>query len=312
MKYRRIGSSGLKVSEISLGSWMTFGGYVAKEQSIKTIQRAYDLGINFFDTANMYGRGEAEKVVGEALRSYPRESVVVGTKVWGEMGPGPNDRGLSRKHIMEQADASLRRLGLEYIDIYYCHRYVTDTPLEETLRAMNDLIRSGKVLYLGVSEWTAAQITDACALADKYLLDRIIVNQPYYNMLGRSIEREIIPVCREKGIGQVVFSPLAEGVLTGKYRKGQGYPAGSRGTSIGWHDTKLKDTHLEKAELLLPIADELGIPLAQLALAWILRLPEISSALVGSTKPEQIKMNAGASDIVLPEEIIEKIEQIVG
>lgn len=301
----------MKVSEISLGSWMTFGGYVDKERSIHTIHRAYDLGINFFDTANEYGRGAAESVVGEALRHFPRESYVLATKVWGVMGDGPNDRGLSRKHIMEQANASLKRLGVDYVDIYYCHRHVDDTPVEETLRAMDDLITAGKVLYLGVSEWTAAQIIEALGIAERYMLDRIVVHQPYYNMFGRNIEREIIPVCQERGIGQVVFSPLAEGVLTGKYSKGRGYPPGSRGASIGWHSTKLNEDHLVKAEQLQPIAEKLGIPLAQMALAWVLRQPNVASALVGATRPEQIEVNAGASGIALSAETLAEIDAVI-
>lgn len=229
MQYRRLGNTGLKVSEISLGSWLTYGGYVEEEKAIASIDKAYELGINFFDTANVYMRGDAEKVVGKALRKYPRSSYVLATKVFGKMGDGPNDHGLSRKHIVEQCDASLKRLGLDYIDIYYCHRYHQDTPpLEETLRALDDLIRQGKVLYIGVSEWSAEQMTEAIHLADKKLLDRIVVNQPNYSMLQRYIEKEVIPVGKKHGIGQVVFSPLAQGVLTGKYKKGQAIPENSR------------------------------------------------------------------------------------
>ncbi|NLN45655.1 MAG: aldo/keto reductase, partial [Clostridiaceae bacterium] len=211
MKYRKLGSAGVRVSEISLGSWLTYGNAVENETATRTIDRAYELGINSFDTANGYARGEAEKVVGAALAKYPRESYVLATKVFFPMGEGPNDRGLSRKHIMESAHASLKRLDKDYVDILYCHRFDPETPLTETLRALDDLVRQGKVLYVGISEWTAAQIQEAMRVADRLLLDRIVVNQPLYNMLDRNIEDEIIPVSRQVGIGQVVFSPLAQG-----------------------------------------------------------------------------------------------------
>lgn len=312
MKYRRLGKTGLKVSEISLGSWLTYGGYVAQDSAIQTIHRAYDLGINFFDTANVYMRGEAEKVVAKALHSFPRDSYVLATKVFFPMGEGPNDRGLSRKHIIEQANASLKRLDIDYIDIYYCHRYDTETPLEETLRALDDLIRQGKVLYVGVSEWTAEQITEAVYLADKYLLDRIVVNQPQYNLFHRQIEEVIIPVSEKHGIGQVVWSPLAQGVLTGKYKRGAQAPAGSRAAtnnpSINRH---LTESNLKKVEQLTELANELGISTAQLALAWVLRKPNISSALVGASKPEQIEENAKASDVTLTQDVLNKIEEIL-
>ncbi len=221
MQYRKLGNSGLKVSEISLGSWLTYGGYVGEDPAVRSIEQAYDLGVNFFDTANVYERGEAEKVMGKALASYPRESYVLATKVFNTMGDGPNDRGLSRKHIKEQAEASLRRLNADYIDIYYCHRYDPETPLEETLRALDDLVTQGKVLYIGVSEWTPAQIVEAYAIADKLLLDKLIVNQPIYNLFNRYIEKEIIPLGEAKGFGQVVFSPLAQGLL-----RSEEHPAG--------------------------------------------------------------------------------------
>ena len=205
MKYRGLGGSGLKVSEISLGSWLTYGGYVEREHAVNSIKTAYDLGINFFDTANVYENGAAEELVGKVLKEYPRESYVLATKAYWPMGDGPNDRGLSRKHITEQANASLKRLGHDYVDIFYCHRHDPDTPLQETLRAIDDLIRQGKVLYAGVSEWQASQIAEALGVADRYLLDRIIVNQPIYNMFDRYIEKEIIPLSERSGIGQVVF-----------------------------------------------------------------------------------------------------------
>ena len=313
MKYRRLGGTGLKVSEISLGSWLTYGGYVDSENAINTIHKAYDLGINFFDTANVYMRGEAEKVVGQAIQSFPRESYVLATKVFNPMGEGPNDQGLSRKHILEQANASLKRLNLDYIDIYYCHRYDPNTPLEETLRALDDLVRQGKVLYVGVSEWSAEQITEAVHLADKKLLDRIVVNQPQYNLFHRKIEDEIIPVSLKHGIGQVVWSPLAQGVLTGKYKKGAQPPKGSRATtnSNPFIHQHLTDEKLVKVEQLTKLAAELGITTAQLALAWILREPNISSTIVGASSSEQIEENAQASDIKLNQDTLNRIEAIL-
>lgn len=311
MKYRRLGGSGLKVSEISLGSWMTYGGYVENEKAVKSIEQAYDLGINFFDTANAYERGEAEKVVGQILNAYPRDSYVLATKVFWPMGDGPNDRGLSRKHLMEQCHASLKRLAVDYVDIYYCHRYDPQTPVEETLRAIDDLITQGKVLYAGISEWTAAQMQEALAIADKYLLDRIIVNQPVYNMFNRYIEKEIIPLGNKSGIGQVVFSPLAQGILTGKYRPGSAIPADSRAASKNWGENNLKESQLIQVEQLEKISDELGIKLSQLALAWILRQENVASTLVGASRPEQVIENCAASGITLDSEVLEKIEAIL-
>lgn len=313
MEYRRLGKTGLKVSEISLGSWLTYGGYVEKQNAIASIDKAYDLGINFFDTANVYMRGEAEVVVGQALKKFPRESYVLATKAFGNMGDGPNDRGLSRKHVTEQCHASLKRLGTDYVDIFYCHRFDHETPLEETLRALDDLIRQGKILYVGVSEWTAEQITEAVHIADKKLLDRIVVNQPQYSMLQRYIEKEIIPVSEKHGIGQVVFSPLAQGILTGKYIKGQPVPAGSRasqekyGTLFGL----LTEENLVKAENLKIVAEENGLTLAQLALAWILSQSNVASALVGASRPEQLEENVKASGIKLGDETLARIEDIL-
>ncbi|WP_028547444.1 aldo/keto reductase family protein [Paenibacillus sp. UNC451MF] len=311
MQYRRLGNSGLKVSEISLGSWLTYGGYVADDNAVRSIEQAYDLGVNFFDTANMYERGEAEKVMGKALSQYPRESYVLATKVFNKMGEGPNDRGLSRKHIMEQCDASLKRLGADYIDIYYCHRYDKETPLEETLRALDDLVSQGKVLYIGVSEWTPAQIVEAYAIADKLLLDKIIVNQPVYNMFNRYIEKEIIPIGKEKGYGQVVFSPLAQGLLTGKYRLGQPIPQDSRAASKNWGEKQLNETNLIRVGKISKIADELGIKVSQLAIAWILRQSNVASALVGASRPEQVVENCAASGITLTDDVLNAIEDIL-
>jgi voltage-dependent potassium channel beta subunit len=309
--YRRLGNTGLKVSELSLGSWLTYGNAVENETAVKTIDKAYELGINFFDTANAYNRGEAEKVVGAALRKYDRSSYVLATKVFFPMGEGPNDRGLSRKHVLEQANASLKRLGLDYVDILYCHRYDPETPVEETLRTFNDLMRQGKVLYAGISEWSAAQIEEAMHVADKYLLDRFVVNQPQYNMLYRKIEEEVIPVSSKHGMGQVVFSPLAQGLLTGKYKSLSDIPADSRAANDKMNrfiKGLLNEGTLEKVRKIGAIAQKLNIPMAQLALAWVLRQPNIASALIGASRPEQVAENAKASGYVLSEDILSEIE----
>lgn len=311
MKYRKLGKTGLKVSEISLGSWLTYGGYVEKENAVQSIHKAYELGINFFDTANVYERGEAEKVVGEALRGYARESYVLATKVFWPMGDGPNDRGLSRKHVFEQFHASLKRLGTDYVDIYYCHRFDPETPVEETLRTIDDLVTQGKILYAGVSEWTAVQMAEALSVADKYLLDRIVVNQPVYNMFNRYIEKDVIPLGEAKGIGQVVFSPLAQGLLSGKYTSLADIPADSRAAKLENMRKGLTEEKIGKVLQLNAIAKELGITVAQLALAWILRQPNIASALVGASRPQQVVENAAAAGIVLAPEVLEKIESIL-
>jgi len=311
MNYRKLGGSGLKVSEISLGSWLTYGGYVERENAVKAIHTAYGLGINFFDTANVYEQGAAEKLLGETIKAFPRESYVLATKVFGQMGDGPNDRGLSRKHIMEQCHASLQRLGLDYVDIYYCHRHDKETPVHETLRAIDDLVRQGKVLYVGVSEWTAAQMSEALGVADRYLLDRIVVNQPVYNMLDRYIEKEVIPFGERNGIGQVVFSPLAQGLLTGKYKSATDLPADSRAAKLDWVGKGITEEKLAKVNAMSELAAELDITVGQLALAWILRQPNVASALVGASRPEQVEENAKASGIVLTDEVKSQIELIL-
>ncbi|MFB3167503.1 aldo/keto reductase family protein [Neobacillus sp. 179-C4.2 HS] len=313
MKYRRLGNSGLKVSEISLGSWLTYGKTVEDNTAEKTIHKAYELGINFFDSANVYERGEGERIMAGALKEYPRESYVITTKAFWPMGEGPNDRGLSRKHVIEQANASLKRMNLDYVDIFYCHRYDQETPVEETLRAIDDLIRQGKILYAGVSEWSAAQIEEAVSVADKFLLDRIVVNQPVYNMLNRYIEKEVIPVSSKHGIGQVVFSPLAQGILTGKY-KGNTIPEDSRASNAeinNFMKGMLNETTFTKVEQLEKIAKELEITLPSLALAWILRQPNVASALIGASRPSQVEENIKAVEIDLTSEVIEKIEGIL-
>lgn len=311
MKYRRLGGSGLKVSEISLGSWLTYGGYVERENAVRAIETAYGLGVNFFDTANVYEKGAAEKLLGETLRGFPRESYVLATKVYGVMGDGPNDRGLSRKHITEQCHASLKRLGADYVDIMYCHRYDPDTPIEETLRTLDDLVRQGKVLYVGVSEWTAAQMTEALAVADRYLLDRIVVNQPIYNMFERYIEKEIIPLGERKGIGQVVFSPLAQGLLTGKYSSAEDIPEGSRASRLEWMRKGVTEEKIAKVQQLGKIAAELDLSVGNLALAWILRQSNVASALVGASRPEQVEENVKAAGVELSGEVLSRIDEII-
>jgi len=311
MRYRRLGGSGLKVSEISLGSWLTYGGYVERDNAVKSIKTAYDLGINFFDTANVYERGAAEELVGKALKEYPRESYVLATKAFWPMGEGPNDRGLSRKHVIEQANASLKRLGHDYVDIFYCHRHDPDTPLHETLRAIDDLIRQGKVLYAGVSEWQASQIAEALGVADRYLLDRIVVNQPIYNMFERYIEKEVIPLSERSGIGQVVFSPLAQGLLTGKYTSASEIPQDSRAAKLEWVRKGITEEKVAKVKQLEGIAAEMEISVGNLALAWILSKQNVASALVGASRPEQVTENAKASGIELSEEVLARIEEIL-
>lgn len=312
MNYRSLGRSGLRVSEISLGSWLTFGGSVGSDAAKDCIRRAYELGINLFDTANSYHRGAAEQALGEVLTDFPRSDLVIATKVFFPMGEGPNDRGLSRKHITEQCHASLRRLRTEYIDLYQCHRFDTSGPLEETLRALDDLVTQGKVLYVGVSEWTAAQIGEAMGIQQRMGWDPLISNQPKYSMLFRGIEAEIIPLSERQGLGQIVWSPLAQGVLTGKYRSGAAPPAGSRATdpdSNALMDRLLQPPVLEAVHRLRPIAEELGVSMAQLALAWTLRVPNVASAIIGATRVEQVEDNAAASEVRLDEEVLEQIDQ---
>jgi voltage-dependent potassium channel beta subunit len=315
MQYRRLGRAGVRVSTIALGSWLTYGSAVAEEAATQCIHKAYELGINFFDTANAYNRGEAEKVVGRALRDFSRDSFVLATKVYFPMGDGPNDRGLSRKHIMEQCHASLRRLGTDYVDLYQCHRYDPEVPLEEILRALDDLVTQGKVLYVGVSEWSAIEIDDAVHIARELNLDRIVSNQPIYNMLERYVEREVLPLCEREGIGQVVFSPLAEGVLTGKYKPGQQPPQGTRAAdpqSNTFMQDMMNDKVLTAVQKLQTLAQQHGYSLAQLALAWVLRKPIISAAIIGASRPQQVEENASASEITLTDDVLHQIDEILG
>ncbi len=319
MQYRKLGKYGIKVSEIALGSWLTYGSAYGQERTIECIKKAYDLGINYFDTADVYGAGQtypgaAEEVLGDILKDFPRSSYVLATKAFWPVGDGPNDRGLSRKHIIEQCNASLKRLNTDYVDIFYCHRYDPETPIEETLMALDDLVRQGKVLYVGVSEWSAVQIAEGVHTTDRLNLNPIAVNQPVYNMFNRYIEDEVMSTCHKNGIGLAVFSPLAQGVLTGKYRKDEAVPSDSRAAD---KDTKhhieryLTDDNLDRVEKLKPIADDLGISLSQLALAWILQKEEISSVIIGATKPEQVEENCRASGIELTDDVMKTIEDIL-
>jgi len=313
MQYRHLGKYGVKVSEVALGSWLTYGGATEDEAARACIEKAYDLGINFFDTANVYARGKSEEVVGKSLAAYPRDSYFLATKVFFPMGDGPNDRGLSRKHIFEQCHLSLKRLGTDYIDLYQCHRYDTETPLEETLVALDDLARQGKILYAGVSEWSAGQIAHAVDYIRGAGLHPLCSNQPYYNMIGRGIEKEVIPLCEREGIGQVVFSPLAQGVLTGKYKPGQPPPEGSRaadpGQNMFMNGGKLDDDVLVKVQKLGEIAQGAGLSVAQLALAWCLRQRNVSSVIIGASRPAQVEDNAGAAGKTLPADVLAAIDE---
>ncbi|MDJ0869586.1 MAG: aldo/keto reductase family protein [Myxococcota bacterium] len=312
MEYRRLGASGLRVSEISLGSWLTFGSAVEMAEAAKIVARALELGINFFDTADVYATGAAEEALRQALREVPRHHVVIATKAFFPMSEDPNDRGLSRKHLFESVDASLRRLGTDYIDLHQCHRPDPEVPMEETVRAYEDLIRAGKVLYWGTSEWRGAHIVDAVRQAERWGGYRPISNQPQYSMLRRGIEREVLPVCEREGLGQVVWSPLAQGVLTGKYRPGE-RPAGTRAAdpfTSRFMDAFLEPDVLERVEALRPLAADCSLTMAQLALAWCLRRSGVSSVIVGATSIAQIEDNAAAAGTALPPEALARIEDL--
>ncbi len=312
MEYRKLGRSGLSVSEISLGSWLTLGSSVDREATRELVSRAFDLGVNLFDTADVYANGAGEEALGYALRGIPRRYVVIATKCFFPMSERPNDRGLSRKHVFESVEGSLRRLGTDYVDLLQCHRADPDTPIEETVRAFEDLVRQGKILYWGVSEWSAAQIVDACRTADALGAYRPISNQPQYNLLRRGVEREVLPVCRREGLSQIVFSPLAQGALTGKYSGGQ-RPAGSRAADAArnvFMTQFLAPEVLARTDRLRPIADALGLSLAQLALAWCLAEPNVASAIVGVTRLSQLEDNAKASGLRLPAEVKEELDAL--
>jgi aryl-alcohol dehydrogenase-like predicted oxidoreductase len=316
MEFRHLGRSGLKISEITFGNWITHGSQVDDHAAIKTIHAALESGITTFDTADVYAATKAEVVMGKALKDQRRESIEIFTKVYWPTGPGVNDRGLSRKHIMESCNASLKRLGTDYIDLYQAHRYDYETPLEETLRAFDDLVRQGKVLYVGVSEWTGPQIREAVRVANDLGFDRIISNQPQYNMLWRVIESEVVPASEENGIGQIVWSPIAQGVLTGKYKPGQPVPADSRATDTNggadFVSRWLQDDVLQAVAKLEPIAADMKLTPAQMAIAWVLSNPNVSSAIVGASRPEQITENAKAAGVTLPEDVLSAIDYALG
>ncbi len=314
MEYRYLGNSGFKVNSLIYGNWITHVSQVSNDAAIATVHAALDGGITSFDTADVYANLAAEEVLGQALRGQRREGLEIFSKVyWPVADRKPNDTGLSRKHIMESINGSLKRLETDYLDLYMAHRFDYETPLEETMLAFADIVRSGKALYIGVSEWTADQIRAGAALA-RELKVPFISNQPQYSMLWRIIEGEVIPASQENGMSQIVWSPMAQGVLTGKYLPGKAFPAGSRGA-----DEKLaysmqgflRDEVLTKVQLLKPIAEELGVTMAQLALAWVLHRPNITAAIVGATSPEQIKSNLGAVGVTIPQELMEKIDAVL-
>jgi len=316
MEYRRLGSSGMYVSEITYGNWITHGSQVEQEAAIKCVRAAFDNGITTFDTADMYAGTRAETVLGKALKGVRRESYELLTKVYWPTGPGKNDRGLSRKHIMESVHASLKRLKTDHLDLYQMHRFDFETPLEESLSAFDDLIRQGKVHYIGFSEWTAAQISDALKIQDSRGYTRFISSQPQYSMLWRVIESEVVPLSKEKGIGQIVWSPIAQGALTGKYLPGKKPPAGSRATDkkggANMISRWMRDEVLIAVQNLKPIADANGLTLAQLAVAWVLQNPNVSSAIIGATKPSQIKENVKASGVKLDASTMKQIDEVLG
>lgn len=316
MEYRRLGSSGMYVSEISYGNWITHGSQVEQASAIACVKTALDQGITTFDTADVYAQTKAETVLGKALKGVRRESYELFTKVYWPTGPGKNDRGLSRKHIMESCNASLKRLGTDRIDLYQAHRFDYETPLEETLSAFDDLIRQGKVHYIGTSEWRASEIEEALKIQDAHGYNRFVSNQPQYSMLWRVIEQEVVPMSLREGIGQIVWSPIAQGVLTGKYKAGKRAPAGSRATDkkngAEMISRWLRDDVLNAVADLKPIANEAGLTLAQLAVAWVLQNKNVSSAIIGATKPAQVKENVKASGVKLAPEIMRSIDRVLG
>ena len=315
MKYRRLGRQGVQVSEVGLGSWLTYGGSSEQRTAKACVARAYEHGINFFDTANVYAGGKSESALGELLKDYQRDSIVLATKVYFPMGSGPNDKGLSRKHIFDQCHASLTRLQTDYIDLYQAHRYDTETPLEETLLAFDDLVSAGKIRYWGISQWNASQIQSAVDFAKAEHLHPMASNQPLYNAIHRDLERDVMPLCAQNGIGLVVYSPLAQGLLTGKYQPGQALPEGSRAADPNQNmflgGGNLDAALLEKIQKLQPIAERNGCSMAQLALAWCLRRAEISSLIIGASRPDQIDDNVKATEIALSEADIAEMESLL-
>jgi 1-deoxyxylulose-5-phosphate synthase len=310
VNFRKLGTSDIEVSEISLGSWLTYSGGVGREQAQACVQAAFDAGINFIDTANVYGRGVAETLLGEVLSGRERSSYVLATKVFFPMSD--TDRGLSAAQIHKQIDASLQRLRTDYVDLYQCHRYDEQTPLEETMSALSEVVRAGKARHIGFSEWTAPRIEESLALPG---VERWVSSQPQYSMLWRVPEAEVIPLCEREGISQIVWSPLAQGVLTGKYRPGEPLPADSRAASEsmgGFIDRLIEPRVLEAVQRLRPVAEEAGLTMVQLALAWVLRQPNVASAIVGASRPEQVHANASAAGIVLGPDTLAAIDEALG
>ncbi len=315
MDHRLLGHSGFKVSALTYGNWVTHGSQIEDEAATACVRAALEGGITSFDTADVYARGRAEEILGRALRGEPRDGVEVFTKVYGPMGDRPNQVGLTRKHIRDGIDASLRRLQLEYVDLYQAHRYDHETPLEETMQAFADVVRAGKALYIGVSEWRAEQIREAKALADDLHVP-LVSNQPQYSALYRVIEAEVLPTCRELGLSQVVWSPLAQGVLTGKYRPGQPRPEGSRATDESGGGARfieglLRDEVLQRVQELRPIADEAGLSMAGLALAWVLAEDNVASAIIGASRPEQVRENVEAVGARLDPELKRRVDELL-
>ncbi|MGQ4552543.1 aldo/keto reductase family protein [Dermabacteraceae bacterium CCM 9519] len=313
MEHRYLGNSGLKISAITYGNWLTHGSQVENERAHRCVRAALDAGITSFDTADVYANTVAESVLGEALRGERRESLEIFTKVYWPTGPkGPNDTGLSRKHIMESMNASLRRLGTDYVDLYQAHRFDYETPLEETMQAFADIVRQGKALYIGVSEWTAEQIREGHKLA-REMGFQLISNQPQYSALWRVIEDEVVPTCEELGLSQIVWSPVAQGVLTGKYRPGQPLPEGSRATDEkGGKDMIarwMNDETLTAVQNLVPVAEGLGVSMAQLAIAWVLANDNVAAAIIGASRPEQVEENVKALDVKLDADALTAIDK---
>jgi aryl-alcohol dehydrogenase-like predicted oxidoreductase len=310
MRYRQLGSSDLQVSEICLGSWLTYGGGVGDEQAEACVAKAFELGINFVDTANVYASGKAEEFLGQVLADRPRDSYILATKLFGPMPDGGS--GLSREQVHTQIDKSLARLRTDYVDLYQCHRYDWDTPLEETMQALSEVVEAGKARYLGFSEWPAEKIEEAASLAG---VEKFVSSQPQYSMIWRGIERDVIETCKRHGISQIVWSPLAQGVLTGKYKPGEPIPEDSRASSESmgrWMDNARDERLLERVQQLRPVADELGISMAQLALAWVLREPNVASAIIGASRPEQVEDNVGAVGVELDDATLARIDEILG
>jgi aryl-alcohol dehydrogenase-like predicted oxidoreductase len=318
MDFRHLGRSGMQISEITYGNWLTHGSQVENDVAAQCVRAALDNGVTSFDTADAYANGKAEEVLGAALKGERRESLEIFTKVYWPTGPEPkgkNDTGLSRKHMMESINGTLRRLQTDYVDLYQAHRYDSFTPLEETMQAFADIVHSGKAHYVGVSEWTAEQIRAAHALAVDLGIS-LVSNQPQYSMLWRVIEAEVVPTCEELGIGQIVWSPIAQGVLTGKYKPGQPLPAGSRATDEkGGADMIsrfLNDETLARVQALEPIAADLGLSMAQLAVAWVLQNPNVSSAIIGASRPEQVAENVKAAGLTIPADVMARIDEALG